>query len=101
MNIKNTYRPATGARRLAHAVVAAALIIAGQQASAESIGSGSPPPCLSTDWPHESSELRPDPDLYFGRLDNGFRYVLKTNKLSSLGNELFALFVPQERKANP
>ncbi len=35
--------------------------------------------CLSTEWPHESSMLEPDPSLHFGRLDNGLRYVLKTN----------------------
>ena len=35
--------------------------------------------CFSTDWPHEQSDLKPDPSLVFGRLDNGFRYVLKKN----------------------
>lgn len=30
-------------------------------------------------WPHERSELKPDPDLIFGRLANGFRYVLMQN----------------------
>ena len=35
--------------------------------------------CLATSWPHETSELIPDPSLTFGRLDNGLRYVLKTN----------------------
>lgn len=30
-------------------------------------------------WPHEVSDLSPDPDLVFGRLDNGFRYVLMAN----------------------
>lgn len=38
------------------------------------------PDCFSTLWPHELSELQPDPSLTFGRLENGFRYVLKTNK---------------------
>ncbi|MBM9616041.1 insulinase family protein [Desulfobulbus rhabdoformis] len=36
-------------------------------------------PCLTSGWPHESSELQPDPSLVFGQLDNGLRYVLKTN----------------------
>lgn len=36
--------------------------------------------CLSTAWPHEQSELEPDPSLHFGRLANGLRYVLQTNK---------------------
>lgn len=35
--------------------------------------------CFSTKWPHEESELKPDPSLHFGRLANGFRFVLKTN----------------------
>ena len=33
-------------------------------------------PCISTSWPQEKSDLEPDPDLTFGRLDNGLRYVL-------------------------
>ncbi len=36
--------------------------------------------CFSTAWPHEQSNLKPDPELIFGRLDNGFRYVLKVNR---------------------
>ena len=31
-------------------------------------------------WPHEQSDLEPDPDIYFGRLENGFRFVLMQNK---------------------
>ena len=30
-------------------------------------------------WPHEKSELLPDSSLVFGRLPNGFRYVLMEN----------------------
>ena len=30
-------------------------------------------------WPHEQSDLSPDPAVKFGRLDNGFRYVLMEN----------------------
>ena len=30
-------------------------------------------------WPHESSDLSPDTRLYFGRLENGFRYVFLKN----------------------
>ncbi len=33
----------------------------------------------SIQWPHEKSDLRPDPNLVFGRLANGFRYVLMEN----------------------
>lgn len=35
--------------------------------------------CYSTQWPHEFSSLQPDPSLHFGRLENGFRYILKNN----------------------
>ncbi len=31
------------------------------------------------DWPHENSDLLPDPALLFGKLPNGFRYVLIKN----------------------
>jgi len=30
-------------------------------------------------WPHKKSDLAPDPALFFGKLDNGFRYVLMNN----------------------
>ncbi|MEA1946475.1 MAG: insulinase family protein [Thermodesulfobacteriota bacterium] len=30
-------------------------------------------------WPHEKSDLLPDPDIIFGKLPNGFRYVLMEN----------------------
>jgi zinc protease len=30
-------------------------------------------------WPHEKSDLHPDPTLIFGKLPNGFRYVLMEN----------------------
>ncbi len=36
--------------------------------------------CLSTKWPQEKGDLIPDPSITYGRLDNGFRYVLKKNK---------------------
>jgi len=35
--------------------------------------------CFSTKWPHEMSDLKPDSRLIFGRLPNGFRYVLMKN----------------------
>jgi zinc protease len=37
-------------------------------------------PCFSTKWPHEKSDLLPDPRIHYGRLENGFRYVLMENK---------------------
>ncbi len=30
-------------------------------------------------WPHDGSDLSPDPDILFGRLDNGLRYIIKEN----------------------
>ncbi len=40
----------------------------------------SPPNCISTGWPHESSDLKPDPALVFGTLENGLRYVILPNQ---------------------
>jgi zinc protease len=31
-------------------------------------------------WPHEHSDLAPDPAMQFGRLDNGLRYVIVPNQ---------------------
>ena len=31
-------------------------------------------------WPHEQSDLAPDPDVVFGRLPNGLRYALRHNQ---------------------
>ncbi len=36
--------------------------------------------CFSTKWPHEMSDLQAAPRLIFGRLKNGFRYVLMKNQ---------------------
>jgi len=36
--------------------------------------------CLNAAWAHEKSDLSPDPAVIFGRLDNGFRYVLLKNQ---------------------
>ena len=36
--------------------------------------------CFFTQWPHQTSDLKPDPRLVFRQLDNGFRYVLLQNK---------------------
>lgn len=35
--------------------------------------------CASYDWPHEVSDLKPDPRIVHGKLDNGFRYVFMPN----------------------
>ncbi|MFH1102326.1 MAG: insulinase family protein [Pseudomonadota bacterium] len=34
----------------------------------------------SAHWPHETSDLAPDPVIRFGRLENGFRYLLMNNR---------------------
>ena len=31
-------------------------------------------------WPHDNSDLEPDPILFFGKLENGFRYALMNNR---------------------
>jgi len=36
--------------------------------------------CISKGWPHNRSDLRPDPALHFGELGNGFRYVILHNE---------------------
>ncbi len=36
--------------------------------------------CFMSQWPSQSSTLIPDPSLVRGKLENGFRYVLKKNK---------------------
>ncbi len=35
--------------------------------------------CFSQGWPHDHSDLQPDPGVIFGTLDNGFRYVIMEN----------------------
>ncbi|MBT8357090.1 MAG: hypothetical protein KJO61_04890, partial [Deltaproteobacteria bacterium] len=30
-------------------------------------------------WPHDKSDLHPDPAIVYGKLPNGFRYVLMEN----------------------
>lgn len=35
--------------------------------------------CISTGWPHDHSDLKPDPSLVFGTLENGIRYIIMTN----------------------
>jgi zinc protease len=32
-------------------------------------------------WPHEKSDLSPDPEVVWGKLENGFRYVLMKNSV--------------------
>jgi zinc protease len=42
-----------------------------------SLAAVSPP--INSLWPHEQSDLTPDPEVVFGRLPNGFRYALLQN----------------------
>jgi len=35
--------------------------------------------CVTRGWPHDSSDLAPDPALVFGQLENGLRYVILPN----------------------
>lgn len=34
---------------------------------------------ISQGWPHDNSDLQPDPALFFGILPNGLRYIIKEN----------------------
>ena len=36
-------------------------------------------PCITKGWPHDRSNLKPDPALVFGTLENGLRYVIMQN----------------------
>jgi zinc protease len=36
--------------------------------------------CISLGWPHDTSDLQPDPSLVFGTLNNGLRYVIMKNE---------------------
>jgi len=35
--------------------------------------------CISTGWPQDESDLKPDSALKFGRLENGLRYIIMQN----------------------
>lgn len=34
---------------------------------------------LVHDWPHDLSDIAPDPNVHYGKLDNGLRYALRQN----------------------
>ena len=38
-----------------------------------------PSGCFFSGWPHDQSDLKPDPAMTFGQLANGLRYVLTAN----------------------
>ncbi len=60
-------------------VTAAELADAGQMPGAPIASAGASPPAGAAAWPHSHSDLAPDPQAVFGRLDNGFRYVVLPN----------------------
>ncbi|MDH3330268.1 MAG: insulinase family protein, partial [Desulfobulbaceae bacterium] len=35
--------------------------------------------CITQGWPHDNSDLQPDPGIIYGSLENGFRYVIMEN----------------------
>lgn len=51
------------------------VFLLGQNAAAGSVTES----CFTTTWPHEKSDLAPDPTVVFGKLENGFRYAIKAN----------------------
>jgi len=62
------------------AVVAAAAWIMGCSLAGNTTGGAAPAESAAEPlFPHERSDLAPDPQVLFGRLENGFRYVLLEN----------------------
>ena len=41
---------------------------------------GPAPGCTSQGWSYEKSDLPVDPDIRFGTLDNGLRYLIRKNR---------------------
>ncbi len=48
--------------------------------NARALSESPPRKAPSALWPHERSDLAPDPAVHFARLENGFRYVLMKNR---------------------
>uniref|UniRef100_UPI0040562A6C M16 family metallopeptidase n=1 Tax=Candidatus Electronema sp. TaxID=2698783 RepID=UPI0040562A6C len=56
------------------------LILSGGRTDAGAKESPSTPYfCQTQGWPQDQSELKPDPAMVFGRLENGLRYVIQPN----------------------
>ena len=81
--------------RLMAACAASALVLAacgggnapdpapgGQEEAGEPAPDSSALPAAS-EWAHDASDLKPDPSVIYGRLDNGMGYVLKENDTPS------------------
>ncbi len=66
---------------LVHLIVALVLTglasVSAGNAAVREVGNSA---CISSGWPQDGSDLQPDPDLHFGRLANGLRYVLRHNR---------------------
>ncbi len=57
-------------------------VAVGLLCSCSSPGRDSTPPRQLTQqpfWPQDGSDIPPDPDTFFGRLDNGLRFIIKKN----------------------
>lgn len=50
-------------------------------------------PARAESWPHEKSDLKPDANATYGRLDNGLRYVIYPNKFPVAGRASVRLFM--------
>ncbi len=61
-------------------LVAVFCIVLGLLSGSAYHGPASAEEAKSNKWPHEESDLLPDPDIIFRKLPNGFRYVLMPNK---------------------
>ncbi|HEV2972603.1 MAG TPA: insulinase family protein [Pirellulales bacterium] len=48
--------------------------------TSSSIAAASKAGTVAKPWPHEASDLRPDPSAVWGKLDNGLRYVILPNQ---------------------
>ncbi|MCJ8502157.1 M16 family metallopeptidase [Desulfatitalea alkaliphila] len=72
-----------GLRPVVFALLAAILLLLPAGCAHLSVEEGYVPPrslVTLSQWPHEGSDLAPDPDTTFGRLPNGLRYLLKENQ---------------------
>lgn len=71
-------------RRIGALAAALALGLSALGLSAPSLALAAPPPV----WTHEASDLSPHPRATFGRLENGFRYVILPNTSPAKGASL-------------
>lgn len=67
-------------RRLFPLLPALALLLCAPELSQSTAAAPAFSSCLSSAWPQEQSDLKPDPALTFGSLENGLRYLIMPNK---------------------